>query len=152
MCSVIVLCCFHITRCFVSQKPFTIRISDCSNIESSKSILLPIIRLCVLCIETYCRVWRTWIVQSVYRLAYSSIRGKGKNFLFSIKPRAALRSTPHPIQWVSGTVSSGIKRQWPETLTRLRLLKKFGAILSRSKTSSYHGAKLSPEITISLPL
>jgi hypothetical protein len=37
-----------------------------------------------------------------------------KNFHFSISSRPALGPTQNPIQWVPGTLSSGVKRQGRE--------------------------------------
>jgi hypothetical protein len=39
-----------------------------------------------------------------------SIPGRGKIFIFSIASGPALGSTKPPIQWVSGTISPGVKR------------------------------------------
>jgi hypothetical protein len=41
----------------------------------------------------------------------SSSPGKVNNFLFSTSSRSALGSIEHPIQWVQGDLSPGVKRQ-----------------------------------------
>jgi hypothetical protein len=43
-----------------------------------------------------------------------SIPGRGEILLFYTVPRQALGPIQPPTQWVSGTLSPGIKRQWRE--------------------------------------
>jgi hypothetical protein len=72
-----------------------------------------------------------------------SIPGRGKIFLFSIASRPPLGPTEPPIQWVSGAVSSGVKRQGREaehSPSSSAEAKNGGAIPSLPHTSSWRGA------------
>jgi hypothetical protein len=45
---------------------------------------------------------------------WASIPAEATDFPFSITSRPAMGLTQPPIQWVQGTISPGVKRQWRE--------------------------------------
>jgi hypothetical protein len=88
-------------------------------------------------------------------LGFDSRRGLGI-FLFTTASRPTLAPTQHPIQWVPGALSLGVKRPVreadPSPPSSAEVKECVKLYLHSSNTPSWRGAYLSTRTTLSLPL
>jgi hypothetical protein len=67
----------------------------------------------------------------------TSSPGGGKNFHVSMLPKPKLRPTHPPTQWISETLSTGVKRPWRETDCSHRTRAEATKILACTTTLPY---------------